>query len=87
MEVKAPSCVDYTVYEGEKCLKVHLLNSQTLYPPLPIETVQISIALKGQKVCAVRDLTGGSLKWELCGDAIILQTDLNVYKMIMVELE
>ncbi len=87
VNIWAPSCVDYTVYAGKACLKIHLLNSQSVYPPLPIAELQIGVDLGGRTVRSVRDVFGGTPEWEVSGGTVYVRTGLEDYKLIVVELE
>ena len=84
VELFAPKCVDHTVYESEKGLKINLLNSQTLYPPIPILDIHLKIRVN-KKIKSVSDISGGSMKWKLEGDLLCIDTDLGVFKLIVVE--
>lgn len=86
-KIKAPSCVDYTVYEKENLLNINLLNHQTVYPPIPIADVEIKLRIGNKTVKQISDITGGTTKWSLADGVLTIQTDLNVYKMIEVEIE
>ena len=85
--VSAPKCVDHTVYESDKDLKINLLNSQTIYPPIPIQDVKVSVNIGDRKIKSVSDITGGQMSWCLDGESLNVSTDLSVYKLIVVEFE
>ena len=87
ISISAPECVDYTVYEGKNCFKIHLLNSQTLLPPLKIDGITMSIRTNGKKVRSLTDISGGKLEWAQNGDTLELMTDLEAYKLIVAEFE
>ncbi|MBQ9543590.1 MAG: beta-galactosidase trimerization domain-containing protein [Clostridia bacterium] len=81
----APSCVDYTVYEKGDILKLHLLNHQSLCPPVRINEVKATLDLGGKTLLSVEDVSGGRLDWKLDGDLLTLYSDLDVYKLIIVK--
>jgi len=83
----APPCVDYSVYRREDGLRIHMLNSQTIYPPIAIGALQMTVKLDGRKVKAVTDLSGGRLEWKVEADTLYIDTDLEIYKLINVEAE
>jgi len=83
--VQAPTCVDFTAYESENTIKLHLLNSQTVLPPIPIGSIKISVALGGKTVRSVCDVSGGRLHWSVKDGSLLLDTDLDDYKLIVIE--
>lgn len=86
--VKAPSCVDHVLYEGDGVLKLHLLNHQDIYPAIPVRDVEVAIRLpEGQRVRAVRDAIGGDVEWSVCDGRLTLKADLEEYRLLLIELE
>ena len=87
VRIDAPPCVDHTVYESERDLKVYLLNYQSFFPPVPIASIRIDIDLKGRRVKHVKDISGGRVEWLEQNGILHLDTDLNIYKMILIDTE
>jgi hypothetical protein len=85
VKVTAPSCVDHVVYENEKDYKVNLLNSQTIYPPIPISNIEVKVKVDSQKIQEVLDVSGGQTEWKVEDGILKIKTDLNVYKMLIVK--
>lgn len=83
--LSAPECVDYTVYKSREGYRIHLLNSQTILPPIPIQKLSISVKVGDEKVIRVSDVSGGNTDWSLSDGILTVTTDLDVYKMIVVE--
>lgn len=87
VKVSAPSCVDFTVYKNKKdCLRIHFLNSQTIFPPIKINEISASVKIGDKKVISVNDVSGGNVDWYVENGILNLTTELDVYKMIAVEL-
>lgn len=84
-KIDAPSCVDYTVYEKNGVLKVNLLNHQTIYPPIKISDVGVSIKVGDKQIKSVKDVTGGKCEWSVADGTLKINTDLDFYKMIVIE--
>ncbi len=84
-KVEGPSCVDYTVYERDGVLKVNLLNHQTIYPPIKISEVGVTIKIGDKKIKSVKDVTGGVTEWSVADGVLKITTDLDIYKLIVVE--
>lgn len=89
VRLEAPACVDFTAYEKQNRLTLHLLNSQDLYPPLPIgpQLIAVQVCRNGRRVARVEDITGGTLSFTQEGDTLCIRTDLEVYKQIHVVFE
>ena len=87
ISITAPECVDYTVYEGKSSLKIHLLNSQTLLPPLKIDGITMNIKTDSRRIRSLNDISGGKLEWTQNNDTLTLTTDLEAYKLIVAEFE
>ena len=87
VNVTAPTCVDYTAYEKESRITLHFLNSQTVYPPIPIADITVSVDVGERKIKSVNDITGGRCEYTLDGGKLVIHTDLSMYKFIMIELE
>ena len=87
--LEAPKCVDFTAYEKENYMTLHLLNSQNIYPPIRIDTELITakITLCGKKVASVTDITGGKTEWTVSDGVLYVKTDLEAYKQIKIEFE
>ena len=85
--LSAPSCVDFTVYERDGVYKIHLLNHQSVLPPIPISRLEVKIRVGERKVKDVSDITGGELSWTMDNGVLTLCSDLDVYKLIVVETE
>ncbi|MBE6596656.1 MAG: hypothetical protein E7641_03200 [Ruminococcaceae bacterium] len=83
----APTCVDYTAYASDSRISLNLLNSQTVYPPIRIDSVKASIKLGGKKVKSVKNVSGGRLSWSVDGDTLNIDTDLEFYTLIIAETE
>ena len=84
-KIDAPSCVDYTVYEKNGVLKVNLLNHQTIYPPIKISDVGVSVKVGDKQIKSVKDVTGGKCEWSVANGVLKINTDLDIYKLIVVE--
>lgn len=84
-KIEAPSCVDYTVYERDGVLKINLLNHQNIYPPIRISDVRVSVKVGDKKIKSVLDVTGGKTEWSTSDGVLKINTDLDVYKLIVVE--
>lgn len=88
VKISAPGCVDFTVYKNKKdSLRIHFLNSQTIFPPIKIDAISASIKIGDKKVVSVKDVSGGRLEWNVKDGVLNLTTNLDVYKMIIVELK
>ena len=86
--VTAPKCVDHTAYRKDGYMTVHLLNSQTIYPPISIGDINVAVKLDaGSRVSTVQDITGGKLSYSVNGDTLTVHTDLDVYKFFRIEFE
>ena len=85
--IDAPSCVDYTVYEKDGLYKVYLLNHQTVFPPIPISCVEVTIRVGEREIRAVRDITGGKTEWSVADGVLHLNTNLDVFKLLVIETE
>jgi hypothetical protein len=85
--VSAPTCVDYTAYEKENKITLHFLNSQTVYPPIPINDICVTLNIGDRAIKSVTDVTGGRCDYALDGDKLVIHTDLDMYKFITIELE
>ena len=85
--VTAPTCVDYTAYKAENKLTLHFLNNQTVYPPIPILNISAELDIGDKRVKHVIDVTGGACEWRVDGKKLMIDTDLDMYKFIIVELE
>ncbi len=83
----APTCVDYTAYASDSRISLNLLNSQTVYPPIRIDSVKAKIKLNGKKIKSVTNVSGGKLCWSTEGDILNIDTDLDCYTLIIAELE
>jgi hypothetical protein len=86
-EVTAPTCVDFTAYASESRISVNLLNNQTVYPPIRIDAITVSVDLDNKKVKSVTDVSGGKLDYVVENGHIVLTTDLDFYKLIVIETE
>ena len=88
VKISAPGCVDFTVYKNKKdSLRIHFLNSQTIFPPIKIDAISASIKIGDKKVVSVKDVSDGKLEWNVKDGMLNLTTNLDVYKMIIVELK
>ena len=88
VKISAPGCVDFTVYKNKKdALRIHFLNSQTIFPPIKIDSISLSVKIGDKKVVSITDVSGGRLEWNVKDGVLYLTTNLDVYKMIAVELE
>ena len=85
VKVTAPNCVDHTIYENENDMRINLLNSQTIYPPLPIAEIGVEIAIGEKDIREVLDVTGGQTEWSFADGILKVKTDLDVYKLIIVK--
>lgn len=83
--VDAPDCVDYTAYKKDGVIKLHLLNHQSAVPPIPISRLAVSVDLEGKRPLAVTDVTGGETDWYFKNGILEISTDLNMYKLIVIE--
>jgi len=81
----APCCVDHVVYENEENYKINLLNAQSIYPPIPITKLQIEIQIGTAKIETVKDITGRMTEWSVSDGTLKIETDLDVYKLIVAE--
>jgi hypothetical protein len=86
VKVTAPTCVDYTAYKNENRITLHFLNNQTVYPPIPINDICAAVNIGSRKVTKVSDVTGGKCEWSVENDSLVIHTDLEMYKFIIVEL-
>lgn len=84
-KIDAPSCVDYTVYEKNGVYKVNLLNHQTIYPPIKISDVGVSVRIGDRKVESVVDVTGGKTEWTVENGILNINTDVEFYKLIVIK--
>lgn len=84
--VDAPSCVDSTAYEGKDRISLNFLNNQTIVPPIRIDRITAKVKLYGRKIRNVTDVSGGKTEWSVSGDILTVNTDLEFYKLISVEL-
>jgi len=82
--LSAPECVDYTVYKNVGGYSIHLLNSQTILPPIPISRLSISVKVGDATIESVTDVSGGNTEWTLKDGVLTVTTDLDVYKLITV---
>ena len=89
IKLDAPKCVDFTAYEKDNYVTLHLLNSQNIYPPIRIDESMISakVALCGKTVKSVTDVTGGNTEWSIADGMLTVKTDLEDYKFIKIEFE
>ncbi len=87
VSVSAPTCVDYTAYEKENKITLHLLNNQTVYPPIPIADIAVTVDVGDRKVKSILDVTGGVCDWTTADGKLVIHTDLDMYKFITIELE
>jgi hypothetical protein len=85
IKIVAPCCVDHVVYENAKDYKIHLLNAQTIYPPIPISNIQMEIQIEDQQIKEVVDISDGKTEWKLQDGKLQIQTDLDAYKMLIVK--
>ena len=86
VEISAPGCVDFTIYKNKKeDLRIHLLNSQTILPPIKIESISASVKIGDRKVISVTDVSGGTVEWKVENGVINFKTDLSFYKMITID--
>ena len=83
--LNAPSCVDYTVYKHDGGLTVNLLNSQTIYPPISIGSLSLTVDVGERTVKSVSAVLGNNPEWVCNGGKLTLTTDLDTFKMIKVE--
>ena len=85
--LNAPSCVDYTVYRHDSGLTVNLLNSQTVYPPIKIASVTVTVNVSGRRVKSVTAVMGDRPTWTCENGKLSITTELEAFKMIKVEFE
>ena len=85
--LNAPECVDFTVYKHDTGLTVNLLNSQTVYPPIKIGELSLSVNVGDKKVKSVSTVIGTEPKWHQENGRLSVITDLEAFKMIKVEFE
>lgn len=86
VEVSAPSCVDFTVYKNKSGnLRAHFLNSQSILPPIRIDSIYAKIKIGDKNVAKVRDVLGGDVEWRVDNGVLLLKTDLSFYKMIVID--
>ena len=83
----APSCVDHTAYYKDGVIKLHLLNHQTVCPPVPVAELSVKLDLGGRLPVSVEDASGGRLDWKLSGSTLTLYSDLDVYRLIIIKTE
>ena len=50
-----------TKYADHTRIALNLLNSQSVYPPIPINGIKLSVRLDGRTVKSVTDVSGGTL--------------------------
>jgi len=84
-KIKAPTCVDYTVYEKNGVFKINLLNHQTISPPIKIQNLEVTVTIGEKAIKTVKDITGGKTEWSVTNGVLNINTDLDVYKLIVVE--
>ncbi len=88
VKIDAPDCVDATSYRSDGRFKINLLNHQTVRPILKIDNVRIEVKLNGvTRINKAYDSDGNSVEYTVKGDRLIINTPLEVFKMILVEFE
>ena len=88
MTINAPDCVDATAYRLPNRFKINLLNHQSIRPILRIDNVRIEVKLDGvNKINKVYDSDENEVAYTVENGKLVINTPLEVFKMILVDFE
>ena len=86
--INAPDCVDATAYRLPNRIKINLLNHQSIRPIIKIDNVRIEIKLDGvKKINKVYDSDENEVAYTVENGKLVINTPLEVFKMILVDFE
>jgi len=86
VKVEAPEYLDHTVYEKDGVYKIHLLNYQSIFPPVKLHDIKITLDLEGKKPISAVDAFGAPVEFTFSKDSMLeIKTDLEMYKLIIVK--
>ncbi len=81
----APECVRHSVYQSGDVQKLYLLNQQLIYPPIKIHGMNVTLNMGDKKVTKVTSVTGEEVNWVQNGADLTIKTDLEVFKLLVIE--